>query len=182
MVYRMILLILIFHCLGIVCVYADDVPVLGSEEQDEPAQVLAITRVPKENSKQKVEPPKSLQGGILHEFIEQEDDRLREIRLLSLDLQRADLRSKLSKLDQEINVGVTTPVKNGYDPGVSLIKFKGIMDLGSGSQALALVNDRNVTVMVGDAIGEGYVVVRIDEDRLVLKDKAGKERIIELGG
>lgn len=116
------------------------------------------------------------------DFIDQENKRMREIKLLNLDLQRADLRSRIKKLDQEDNVSSMLKEKKEQDLENFPIKLQGIVRIGDEHVGLLLDHTVRVSAKAGQILRDDVTVVRIDDDKAVFRTKDGKERVVLIGG
>ncbi len=116
------------------------------------------------------------------DFIDQENKRMREIKLLNLDLQRADLRSRIKKLDQEDNFTSMLNEKKEQDTENFPIKLQGIVRIGNERLGLLLDHSVRVSAKAGQMLRGDVTVVRIDDDKAVLRTKDGKEKVILIGG
>ncbi len=181
MVYRFLIIYLIMFFFFCVPVFAAEVSMLDRDiehEEENSSLLKEPTQVKTPESVPLIDNP---ENNATYDFIEQENQRLREIKLLDLDLQRADLRAKISKLDQD-NTALMPKGSKEVSSTEFPIKLKGVMSIAQDRQALMMVNEKKISVRVGGVVGEGFMVMRIDDDKVVLKDKDGKEKIIVIGG
>lgn len=121
----------------------------------------------------------------LKEFMRQEDERLKTIKILNLDVERADLELKkrqielkLADLNKNTSVAISS---NPINPSKPVFRLAGIFVQEDTRQALMNVNGVNMQVGEGKPLAEGVMLKRIDTDTAVLKYPDGKEETLYLG-
>lgn len=115
-----------------------------------------------------------------NDFIEQENERLREIKLLDLDLQRSSLKLKQKEILTKMAQLNHVPADDQQHTAEHLV-LKGIIEQGEIRQAIVQDNGKTSTLKKGDAI-LGQQIIRIEKNKVVFKDALGQEKEILLGG
>jgi hypothetical protein len=159
---------------------------LLDQEEIEPTEVS----LPKDEKTVLIKDADNLENKTLdamREFMNLENERLREIKLLDLDVTRANLRlkqreaeTKLVQLNQEYAIPSSKISSN--DPLVSPMVLKGVMKVGKEYQAIARVKDKIINVKEGDELDIGLKVLRIENDKVVYKGTNDEEMVLSLGG
>ncbi len=114
-------------------------------------------------------------------FINQENERLREIKLLDLDVMRADLQLKQKEIQSKLSKYEQSSEVNIKDVASDPIKLNGIVQLGAEKQAIVLINGSVTYFKIGQFIDSAYKVKSISDDRMVITDEQGQEKIIMIG-
>ena len=173
------LLIMIYAQIG----YCAEVSLL--DEKD--TQDSTILNEEQENKSLEVEDNKEIdinndKFNQMNDFVNEEDEKLKEIKLLDLDLQRADLELKRKEIEQKINQldkVESFPLMKEHDqnaesvvilPSIKLLSIF-ISDLNK--KAVISVNGVNSTVIEGQHI-DSFLVKAIDSRKIVLQFSDGQ--------
>lgn len=124
----------------------------------------------------------------LLDFIAEENAQLRKIKLLDLDVAKAQLQLKQKEI--QVKLAALNPVENvthhsnltTHDIEAFGVIVRGVIYIDSHYQAILQLNNNIVTVKSGDLINGGYKVVDIKSNQVVLNDAQGLEKIILVGG
>ena len=124
----------------------------------------------------------------MQEFMRQANERLKSIKILNLDLERADLELKKREIEEKI-IGLnkdqnTAPI--GLDSSTGLVKpmsFKvvGIFLNGNARQAIVSIDGRFIQVQEGQSIRQGVLVNKINADSVIFGYPDGKQETINFG-
>ena len=122
----------------------------------------------------------------MKEFIQQENERLKAIKILNLDLERADLELKKGEIEVKIaglNRGSNAAIA-GLSTGISkpaVVKLCGILMNGDDREALVNMDGIYVQIKEGFALRNGALVRKVSDDAVVLEYADGKKETISLG-
>jgi len=124
----------------------------------------------------------------MKEFMRQEDDRIKAIKILNLDLERANLELKKGEIEVKIadlnrnqNVAVGSSGLPADFPKPALSKLCGIFVNGRNKKALMNVGGSYIQAGEGDTLRGGILVKSINADTVLLEYFDGKKEIINLG-
>lgn len=122
------------------------------------------------------------------DFIEEENAQLRKIKLLDLDVTRAQLQLKQKEI--QVKLAALNPVSDRTQhlhetpqavEALGIIA-QGVIYIDHQYQAIVQVNNNVVTVTSGDLLPGGFTVMDINAKQVVLKDAQDVETIILIGG
>lgn len=121
----------------------------------------------------------------MKEFLRQENERIKAIKILNLDLERADLELKKRQIEIKLaNLNKHTVVPAGPASAVFLkpaFKLRGIFTSAETRQALINANGVTIQAIEGQTVGEGVTVKQITNDAAVLEYTDGKQETLNLG-
>lgn len=121
----------------------------------------------------------------MKDFIRQEDDRLKDIKLLSLDLEKADLEFKKKEIQTKM-AGLSGAV--AQDKGASTsgdlpdIRVSGIIIKEGVGHAFISVEGRIFYVHEGKDIGDKMKIIKITDRSVSVQYPDGRTRLLELYG
>ena len=153
------------------------------EAPQKTAEALPVVQPPAEPVKiPKEDADKDFQS--MKEFMQQENERLKDIKILDLDLQRADL--ELKKREIEIKLAALNKDQNPvfFGPELSTgpaFKVVGIFLNGKTRQALMKVGGANRQVHEGEKLNSDASVKTITADAVILQFSNGETGTFTLG-
>jgi hypothetical protein len=121
----------------------------------------------------------------MRQFMGQEDERIKAIKILDLDLQRADLELKKRQIEVKLadlnksNAALSPLTASGFLKPA--FKLSGIFMSGSHREALIDVQGANIQAEEGKMIQDGVIVAKINTDSALLKYADGKQETLNLG-
>ena len=121
----------------------------------------------------------------MKDFIRQEDDRLKDIKLLSLDLEKADLEFKKKEIQAKMAglSGTVTQDKGALTPGgLPDIRVSGIVIKEGVGHAFISVEGRIFYVREGQDIGDKMKITKITDQAVLIQYPDGRTRSLELYG
>lgn len=121
----------------------------------------------------------------MKDFIRQEDDRLKDIKLLSLDLEKADLEFKKKEIQAKMAglSGTVTQDKGALTPGgLTDIRVSGIVIKEGVGHAFISVEGRIFYVREGQDIGDKMKITKITDQAVLIQYPDGRTRSLELYG
>src|SRR3989338_8900572 len=118
----------------------------------------------------------------MKDFIRQEDDRLKDIKLLSLDLEKADLEFKKKEIQAKM-AGLSCTVtqdKGALTPGgLTDIRVSGIVIKEGVGHAFISVEGRIFYVREGQDIGGKMKITKITDQAVFIQYPDGRTRSLE---
>ena len=121
----------------------------------------------------------------MKDFIRQEDDRLKDIKLLSLDLEKADLEFKKKEIQAKMAglSGTVTQDKGALTPGgLTDIRVSGIVIKEGVGHAFISVEGRIFYVREGQDIGGKMKITKITDQAVFIQYPDGRTRSLEWAG
>ncbi len=121
----------------------------------------------------------------MKEFMRQENERMKAIKILSLDLERADL--ELRKRQIEVKLSELNKNNPAFTAGMSadfsqpVLRLSGIFIGGDSREALVNVKGINIQVSEGKPIEKDIVLKKIGTDHVLLEHTGGKQEALHLG-
>ena len=123
----------------------------------------------------------------MQEFMRQENERIKAIKILHLDLERSNLELKKKEIEikmADLNKNQSPSLPVNPAPGSFqplMMKLSGIFVRGDQREALMEVDGSHVQVRAGGRLRDGITVKKIDSDQVVLEYTDGKQQIFTLG-
>ena len=120
----------------------------------------------------------------MSDFIEEEDEKLKELKLLNLDLQKSDLLLKKKEIDQKINqlgrnenlsVFKEGRVESEVQEIVPSVKLVSIFLSDSSKKAILNINGVNIAVSEGQQF-DSFVTESIDAQKVLLEFEDGQSK------
>ena len=122
-------------------------------------------------------------------FLNEEQARLKDIKLLNLDLEKAslefkkkELQSKTAQLAHVPEIPSVSAMDNNREPLKPVVKLIGLTVNGGFKQALIQSNGILYTVKEGEAFADGLSVKSIASDKISIQHTDGKEEQIVFSG
>lgn len=117
----------------------------------------------------------------MKEFMRQEDERIKTIKILNLDLERANLELKKGEVAVKIAaIGPSSSLSTGTSKPASP-KLCGIFAQDNNKEALINVSGVYIQAGEGEALRDGVLVKKIGPEAVLLEYPDGKKETIELG-
>ncbi len=116
----------------------------------------------------------------MRDFIKQEDERLKEIKLLTLDLEKADLEFKKKEIESKMSglVGGPSPaqgiVSTKTADGLPDVQVSGVMINNTSKAAFINVDQKLFIVREGQEFGNGIKAVKITDQLVSVQYADGK--------
>lgn len=123
----------------------------------------------------------------LQVFLNQENARLREIKMLDLDVTKANLQLKQKEIESKI--AQLTPAKESGEEFLkpsetkekgSAFRLKGILTVSGERVAMIQINEQVLNLKKGDVFNSDYKIFRIDIRDVVITDLKGNQTTISL--
>ncbi len=121
----------------------------------------------------------------MKDFIRQEDDRLKDIKLLSLDLEKADLELKKKEIQTKMAglSGTVTQDKSApASGGLPDVRVSGIVIKEGIGRAFISVEGKIFYVREGQDIGDKMKITKIADQAVFIQYPDGRTRPLELYG
>ena len=121
----------------------------------------------------------------MKDFIRQEDDRLKDIKLLSLDLEKADLEFKKKEIQTKMaGLSCTVAPDKGVPASGDLpdIRVSGIVIKEGVGHAFISVEGRIFYVREGQDIGDKMKITKITDQAVFIQYPDGRTRSLEWAG
>ncbi len=121
----------------------------------------------------------------MKDFIRQEDDRLKDIKLLSLDLEKADLEFKKKEIQTKmagLSGAVTQDKGAPASGGLPDVRVSGIVIKEGVKHAFISVEGRIFYVREGQDIGDKMKITKITDQAVFIQYPDGRTRPLELYG
>ncbi len=118
----------------------------------------------------------------MKDFIRQEDDRLKDIKLLSLDLEKADLEFKKKEIQTKMaGLGGTIAQDKGAPAsgGLPDVRVSGIVIKGGVGHAFISVAGKMFYVHEGQDIGDKMKIIKITDQAVFIQYPDGRTRPLE---
>ena len=117
----------------------------------------------------------------MKEFLRQENERLKTIKILNLDLERANLEFKKKEIEIKLadlnkGGGTSNPAANSGQP--SALSVEGIFVNGTSQWAFMNVNGTRVQVKPGQTMRDGTVIKEINTDAVIVQYSDARKEII----
>ena len=113
-------------------------------------------------------------------FIDEEDKRIQEIRLLDLDVQKADLQLKQQeiarKMANSVGEDFTVPHPAGSNPAHASMRVISVVVADDYQEAVLKINEQHITCHQGDFIGDGWKVEAITREGVKLLSATAGQR------
>ena len=122
----------------------------------------------------------------MKKFIQQEDERLKDIKILSLDVEKTELEFKkkeiLAKMsglnqghEQERSNSLSKPLDNVLD-----VHLAGVLINGNDKLAFINFNGKVLTVREGEEFGDQIKALEITSEQVCLQYPDGKKQILKV--
>jgi hypothetical protein len=180
----------IFLCLFLVISSAggaSQVSLIEKAGEKKKVAVIAPVKAPVKTIEKTVEiqkPPVEQDFQQMKEFIQQENDRMKEIRILNLDLERADLELRKKEIETKL-AGMNKNgrvITSGFSAAAKpVLKVTGIFVNGVDRQVLMNVDGVNIQVKEGESVRQGVIIKKITSDTVLLQYADGKNETIAMG-
>ncbi len=124
----------------------------------------------------------------MEDFIREENDKIKDIKLLNLDLERANLEfkkkeieQKMAQLNKEEEGATLSGARSISDTSFSSLKLKliGIFESALKKKAVLNINGVHFNVIEGEKV-EGFLVGAIKSQSIVIKYNNGEEEELYL--
>lgn len=120
----------------------------------------------------------------MREFMRQEEERIKQIKMLNLDLERANLELKKRQVDAQLaELGPkqgTTALPAADLPKAPIIKLNGIVMAQDMQRAWITVDGTQSFFKEGQAIGTGLTLRKIAPDSVVVEHADGNKETIRI--
>ena len=118
----------------------------------------------------------------MDEFVRQENERLKAIKLLSLDLQWADLELRKRKIESKLAALTRGPVAlPSANSEKTILKVAGIFLSEGRKEALVDINGTRHAVSEGESLVGQMLVKQISSDEVVLEYPDGRQHNLKFG-
>ncbi len=117
-------------------------------------------------------------GGLeqLQDFMRKEDEKLKAIKMLDLDLTRADLELRKREIEVKLAGFNASP-----DAPASGIKVRGVMVNGDMHGVWMEVNGQDVHAAQGEYVSGGILLKSVKSNEVVLEHPDGKQEVLGFG-
>ncbi|MBI4310085.1 MAG: hypothetical protein HY591_07130, partial [Candidatus Omnitrophica bacterium] len=116
----------------------------------------------------------------MQEFLQQENERVKAIKILNLDLEHANLELKKKEIEvklAELNkTGVAVNLSS--NPGSPSMGVSGIFVSGTDRWALMNIDGVRVQVKPGQAMRDGMVIKEINADAVIVRHRDARKETI----
>ena len=137
--------------------------------------------------------PKNIEAGDqnfqqMKDFMREENERFKAIKILNLDLERADLelkqkeiQVKMAQLNKESGALINSNGSMSVKPAKPLLKISGIFLTDEGKEALINVNGANQNAREGEQIASGIAVKKITSTAVTVQYADGQIQEFKFG-
>ncbi len=174
-----LLVMLVLLC-SVINASAGDVSLIGVEQNEEMEAPVSENPVVPSVKMEKIDA--DLEE--MHDFMRQENERLKVIKMLNLDVERADLELKKREIEVkivELNKGQGSAAVLPAVATGSVLKVAGIFMNGEMREALMDLDGVHVSVHEGQKLNNGIVIKKISADEVLIQHEDGQEEGIGLG-
>ncbi len=174
------LFILFFQVVG--ASYADELSMLGDQQVIESKAEVVIDKMPIIQPQAETLPAQPQSLSDMDDYIHQEENRIKAIKLLSLDLEKANIELKQREVQvklAELNKsGVFTAPVASFSAQEPIVKrLISLMATGDFKEAVIEVNGAGVIVHEGDSIADGKVKHINDKGLLIVYEDGQEEQL-----